>query len=102
MNAAPIKVLIVDDAAVSRLLLEHLLTKDAGIRVIGAVSDGEAALDFVQRSKPDVILMDIHMPGMDGFETTRRIMETEPVPIVICTATTNPNEVATTFRLMEA
>ncbi len=46
--------------------------------------------------------MDIHMPGMDGFETTRRIMETQPVPIIICTATTNPREVATTFRVMEA
>jgi two-component system chemotaxis response regulator CheB len=46
--------------------------------------------------------MDIQMPRLDGFETTRRIMETQPVPIIICTATTDPKEVATTFRSMEA
>lgn len=66
------------------------------------VSDGEAALEFVNQSPPDVILMDIHMPRMDGFEATRRIMETRPIPIVVCSATANPQEVATTFRVLEA
>jgi len=102
MSKAKIKVLVVDDTAVSRLLLVHLLAGDPQIHVAGAVNDGEAAFDFVQQDKPDVVLMDIHMPRVDGFEATRRIMETQPVPIVICTATADPNEVATTFRLMEA
>jgi two-component system chemotaxis response regulator CheB len=97
-----INVLVADDSQVARMLLVHLLESDPQIGVIGAVSDGQAALDFVAENKPDVVLMDIHMPRMDGFEATRRIMETQPVPIVICTATTNPKEVATTFRLMEA
>jgi two-component system chemotaxis response regulator CheB len=66
------------------------------------VGDGQAAIDFLQAQKPDVIVMDFHMPRMDGFEATRRIMETQPVPIIICTATGNPKDVATTFRLMEA
>src|SRR6266851_6420990 len=96
-----INVLVVDDSKVASLLLVHLLESDPQIRVIGAVADGQAALDFVKEDKPDVILMDIHMPGMDGFEATRRIMETQPVPIIICTATTNPKETATTFRMME-
>ena len=97
-----ITVLVVDDSNVARMLLVHILESDPQIRVIGAVSDGQAAVDFVTQQAPDVILMDIHMPQMDGFEATRRIMETHPVPIVICTATANPREVATTFRVMEA
>jgi two-component system chemotaxis response regulator CheB len=97
-----INVLVVDDSTTARMLLLHLLESDPQIRVIGAVNDGQAAQDFVRENKPDVILMDIHMPVLDGFETTRRIMETQPVPTIICSATTDPHEVATTFRLMEA
>lgn len=102
MHSKKIGVLIVDDSRVSRLLLSHLLESDGAIHVLEAVCDGQAALDFIRRVKPDVVLMDIHMPGLDGFETTRRIMETQPVPIIICTATTNTRDAATTFRLMEA
>lgn len=102
MKDHPINVLVVDDSAVARMHLVHLLEADPQIRVIGAVNDGQSALDFIKERVPDAILMDIHMPGMDGFEATRRIMETQPVPIIICTATTNPREVATTFRVLEA
>jgi len=102
MTDRKINVLVVDDSKVAQMLLVHILESDPHIRVVGTVNNGQAALDFVQEHPPDVILMDIHMPGMDGFEATRRIMETRPVPIIVCTATTNPREVATTFRVMEA
>jgi two-component system chemotaxis response regulator CheB len=102
MSERKINVLVADDTQVTRMLLVHLLESDPQIGVAGAVSDGQLALDFVRENKPDVVLMDIHMPRMDGFEATRRIMETQPVPIIICTATTDPKEVATTFRSMEA
>lgn len=97
-----IKVLVADDSQVVRMLLLHLLESDPEIQVVGAVADGQAAVDFVRENQPDVVLMDIHMPRMDGFEATRCIMETQPVPIVICSATTHPAEMANTFRLMEA
>ena len=102
MTDRMISVLVVDDSKVAQMLLVHILESDPEIRVVGAVSDGQAALDFIKEHAPDVILMDLHMPGMDGFEATRRIMETQPVPIIVCTATTDPLEVATTFRVMEA
>jgi two-component system chemotaxis response regulator CheB len=99
-----IKVLVADDTQVMRTLLVELLNRDPCIRVIGAVGDGQAALDFLDAGgeRPDVVVMDIHMPRMDGFEATRRIMETRPVPIVICTATASPQDVAVAFRAMEA
>jgi two-component system chemotaxis response regulator CheB len=102
MDEAKITVLVADDSKVARMVLVHLLEGDPRIRVIGEVADGQSALDFLQTQKPDVILMDLHMPGLDGFEATRRIMETTPVPIVICTATLDAQEVAFSFRSLEA
>jgi two-component system, chemotaxis family, protein-glutamate methylesterase/glutaminase len=104
MRKDKIKVLVADDSQVTRMLLVHLLNADPNIEVLGTVNDGQAALDFLQTAsvRPDVVLMDIHMPHMDGFEATRIIMETAPLPIVICTATSDPHELAVTFRSMEA
>ena len=102
MSDTKIKVLVADDSKVARMLLDYLLEADPRIRIVGLVNDGQAALDFLERQMPDVILMDIHMPGLDGFEATRRIMETRAVPIVICTATMNAKDMAITFRSMEA
>ncbi len=102
MSDHPITVLIVDDSDVVRMLLEHLLEGDPRLRVAGSVNGGGAALEFIARQLPDVVLMDIHMNGMDGFEVTRRIMESRPVPIVMCSGVTDPKAVATVFRVYEA
>ena len=104
MLADKIKVLVADDSQVTRMLLVQLLNSDPRIQVIGAVNDGQAALDFLAAGvdRPDVVVMDIHMPHLDGFEATRRIIETQPLPIIICTATASPQDLAVAFRSMEA
>ncbi len=97
-----IKVLVVEDSPVAQMLLVHTLNSDSRLQVLATANNGVEALEFLRRNKPDVIVMDIHMPGMDGYEVTRKIMETQPVPIVICSASLNPAELATTFRALEA
>jgi two-component system chemotaxis response regulator CheB len=97
-----INVLVVEDSPVMQMLLVQILNSDPALAVCGTAGSGEQAVDFLKENKPDVIVMDIHMNGMDGFETTRKIMETQPTPIVICTGSANATEVMTTFRALEA
>ncbi len=99
---AVIKVLVVEDSPVARELLVYILDSDPEMKVIGTVSNGIQALQALKEEKPDVITMDIHMPEMDGFEATRKIMETSPTPIVIVTANKDPREIRTSFRAIEA
>jgi len=97
-----IKVLIVDDSPVVQEFLKHILSSSPEIDVVDLANNGEEALEFVRKKKPDVITMDIHMPKMDGFETTRRIMETQPVPIVVVSGSSTVKEMSTAFKAMEA
>jgi DNA-binding NarL/FixJ family response regulator len=73
-----IKVLVVDDHPLVRSGLIGLLDAIADIDVIDAASDGAQALDAVRRRQPDVVLMDISMPGLDGIEATRQLVVTHP------------------------
>jgi len=69
------RVVVVDDQTAVREGLETLLGTLAGIEVVGTAGDGEAAIALVERLEPDVVLMDLRMPGIGGIEATRRIRE---------------------------
>lgn len=97
-----IRVLIVEDSGVARELLKHILSSDPEIEVIGTCTNGIDAVEFIARDRPDVVTMDVMMPKMDGYEATRKIMETTPVPIVIVSASVLPEEVDKTWRAVEA
>ena len=101
-HRSPIKLLIVEDSPVIQEFLKHVFSSAPEIDVVGLANNGEEALDFVRRKKPDVITMDIHMPELNGFEATRRIMETQPAPIVIVSGSSTIKEVSTAFKAMEA
>ncbi|MBC8017825.1 MAG: chemotaxis-specific protein-glutamate methyltransferase CheB [Verrucomicrobia bacterium] len=97
-----IRVLIVDDSASMRMILKQIFSDDPELEVVGSACDGIEAIDAVARLSPDVVSMDIQMPRMDGLEATRRIMETKPTPIVILSGNLDAQEVASSFRAMEA
>lgn len=84
-----IKVLIVDDSSSSRVMLKRLLETDPGIDVLAAVQDAYTAARTMKDVLPDVILLDLEMPGMDGLTFLRKIMEQRPLPIIICSSLTD-------------
>lgn len=96
-----INVLVAEDSPTIRAFLTAILEGEPDIKVIGAVADGTAAVEAARHLRPDVVTMDIHMPGLDGFAATREIMETAPVPIVIVSGAVQ-DEMAATFKAVEA
>jgi two-component system chemotaxis response regulator CheB len=83
-----IKVMIVDDSAVMREVMQQLLAPHKDIEVVGAAMDPLLALQKMQQVWPDVILLDVEMPRMDGITFLRQIMATRPTPVVICSTLT--------------
>jgi two-component system chemotaxis response regulator CheB len=88
MSSQPIKVLIVDDSAVLRQVLSAKLAEDPAIEVIATASDPLYAMDKMQKQWPDVIVLDVEMPRMDGISFLRKLMEERPTPVVICSTLT--------------
>jgi two-component system chemotaxis response regulator CheB len=83
-----INVLLVDDSAVVRQVLRTILEKDPDIHVIGACPDPLFALKRMEQQWPDVIVLDVEMPRMDGITFLKKIMSEHPTPVVICSTLT--------------
>lgn len=80
---APIRVLLVDDHAVVRKGLRALLEREPGLAVAGEAGNGERAVELASQLRPDVILMDLELPGIGGAEATRRIRARQPAAKVV-------------------
>jgi DNA-binding NarL/FixJ family response regulator len=98
-KAAPLRIVAADDQASVREGLVLLLSGLPGIDVVGAAADGQQALDLVTEHKPDAILLDLHMPVLDGIAATRRLTAEHPdVAIVILTTYVDDNSVLDALR----
>lgn len=85
MTETPLRVLIAEDETLIRLDLRGLL-EAAGLEVCAEARDGEEAVRLARETRPDVALLDVKMPRLDGIDAARRILDERPVPIVLVTA----------------
>lgn len=96
-----IRVLIVDDSPTIRLIIAELLAAQPDIEISGQAGDGAEALEKVALLNPDIIIMDVQMPVMNGFEATEQIMAHCPKPILILSSVISRSEVFTSLRAIE-
>ena len=98
--ATQITVVIADDSASVRAVLRRLLAQAADIRVIGEAADGEAAAELVERLRPDVLVLDLVMPRLDGFGVLARLQRSRPVPTILLTSRADRSEVRAAFQAL--
>jgi len=96
-----IKVLVVDDSNVMAMLLTSILEQQADIEIVGRAEDGRSAIRMAEDLRPDVITMDVTMPGMNGIDATREIMSTNPIPIIVISSHVKNNEMEVSFRALD-
>ena len=83
MSAQPVRVLVVDDSALMRKLIPQILATDNAIEVVGTAMDGNFGLKKIEELKPQVITLDLEMPGMGGLDMLREIMRRHRLPVIV-------------------
>jgi len=96
------KVLIVEDSLTARTLLEHIISNDPRLEVAASVATAEEALRILPAVRPDVISLDVRLPGMNGLDATRRIMSDHPTPIVIVSANVDGDDLNISMNALSA
>lgn len=100
--AKRIRVMIVEDSRPVREMLQHIIGEDPRLEVVASVGSAEDALKKLHQIAPDVISMDIRLPGMNGFEATKRIMAERPTPIVVVSASVESEELNISMNALRA
>jgi len=83
MTKSPVRVLVVDDSALMRKLIPQMLAADNSIEVVGTAMDGTFCLKKIEELKPNVVTLDLEMPGMNGIDTLKEIMRRHPLPVIV-------------------
>src|SRR5689334_24797858 len=79
----PVRVLVVDDSALMRKVIPQILQTDSSIQVVGTAMDGNFGLKKIDELKPQVVTLDLEMPGMGGLDMLKEIMRRHPVPVIV-------------------
>jgi two-component system chemotaxis response regulator CheB len=87
-----LKVVVVDDSAYVRKTVKQMLTRSPFIDVVGTAQDGQEALEVVEQLNPDVVILDLNMPEMDGVEFLRKQMPRRRVPVVVLSSSSASGE----------
>ncbi len=95
-----LRVLIADDNSMFRAMFRQMVRSAPDMEIAGEAHTGQQAVQFARHLRPDVILMDLIMPELDGLEATSEIMRTAPTPIVLTTANLDSDETDIAFRAM--
>ncbi len=97
-----IKVVLVEDSVVALEVIERLLNTSEEVEVVGTARDGIEGLNVIDRTQPDVVCTDLQMPGMDGVEFTKKLMEKHPRPVLVISNAVHPSDVDNIYELMKA
>ncbi|WOD40481.1 chemotaxis-specific protein-glutamate methyltransferase CheB [Nodosilinea sp. E11] len=102
MPSGPIRLLLVEDSPVALALLQRIFKDAPDLEVVGVARNGEEALAMIPTLKPTLICTDLHMPKMSGLELTEEVMSRFPCPILVVSASVQPDDTQTVFRILEA
>jgi chemotaxis response regulator CheB len=99
---APIKVLLVEDSLVAVGLYKKMLESSPEIQVIGTALNGDQAMTMIPTLQPQVVVTDLQMPGMDGYELIRQLMAKYPVPILVLSNVVQSNDIDNIFQVLKS